>query len=502
MARIIIAIVVLAAVLGGGYFLWQEQTADQPTFEILREAAVSRGPIEATVNATGVIEPEALVSLTFGMAGTVQQINVTRGQMVNAGDLLATLGTEELLLAVRQAGDALRIQQLALEQRRNAQPSSATLAASQADIDAAQANLSVAEANLAAAEASLAQAQAQRARLVAGATNADIAAAQAEIAARTAEVYTVQQQYNTITEAEEVDAQLAEQTRLRLAAAQQALTAAEARLTAVRSSARPADIQAADASIAAAQAQVLGAQGSIAVAQANIARAQAAYDRLLEGPTEEEIAILEAQVASAETNLAIAELRLTQSQIMTPISGVVANVRVNPGELVSPGSPAITIVNEGAFHINVNVDEIDIDLISLGQTVGVTLDALPNTPVAGMVAEIAPTSTAAGGVVTYLVTVNIDAPDLPLRAGMTANAAIVVERVEDVLVAPNWAIRLNRETGQAFVNVLQADGLVAETAVTTGLRNEQFSEVLSGLNEGDRVVVTSERQAFSLFGGP
>jgi HlyD family secretion protein len=497
---IIIGIIILAA-LGGGYYLWQGQTAAQPTFEIIREAAINRGPIEATVNATGVIEPEALVSLTFGLAGTAQQINVVRGERVSAGQLLATLGTEELQLAVRQAEDALRIQQLTLAQRQTAQPSPATLASSQADIDAAAANLAVAEANLAGAQASLAQAQAQRAQLLAGATTAEIAGAEAEIAARTAETRALQTQYDNITSAG-IGGAPEEQTRFQLFAAQQALAAAEARLTILQAGARPADIQSSNASIAAAEAQILGAQGNIAAAQANVARAEAAYARLLEGPTNEEIAILEAQVASGETNLAAAELRLRQSQIISPIDGIVANVRVNPGEQVSPGAPVITVVNESAFHLDVNVDEIDIDLISVGQLVIISLDALPETPVTGAVADIAPTAAAAGGVVTYLVTVNIDALDLPLRAGMTANASIIVERVDNVLVAPNWAIRLNRETGQAFVNVMRDDGTVAEAAVITGLRNEQFSEVLSGLSEGDRVVVTSERQAFSLFGGP
>ena len=66
---------------------------------------------------------------------------------------------------------------------------------------------------------------------------------------------------------------------------------------------------------------------------------------------------------------------------------------------------------------------------------------------------------------------------------------------------PNWAVRLNRETGQAFVQIKQPDGTVAEVSVETGLRNELVSEVVSGLDEGDVVVVTDERETFSFFGG-
>ena len=213
------------------------------------------------------------------------------------------------------------------------------------------------------------------------------------------------------------------------------------------------------------------------------------------------MAILDAQIASAQTSLAVAQLRLDQSIIVAPIDGTVASVLINAGEQASPGAPAITVVNEDAFHINVNVDEIDIDQISVGQDVEVSLDALQDTVLTGTIAEISPTSASAGGVVTYLVTINIVADEgVTLRPGMSANASIVVEEVDNVLIVPNWAIRLDRETGNAYVLQKMADGTTSETIVETGLRNEQFSEVLSGLQAGDVVVVTSERQAFSFFG--
>jgi HlyD family secretion protein len=104
-------------------------------------------------------------------------------------------------------------------------------------------------------------------------------------------------------------------------------------------------------------------------------------------------------------------------------------------------------------------------------------------------------------VVTYLVTINIEPQGVLLRPGMTANATIVVEQMDGVLKVPNWAVRLDRETGRAFVNRLLADGTVEEVTIETGLRNEQFSEILSGLAEGDIVVVTNEREGFNFFGG-
>jgi HlyD family secretion protein len=105
----------------------------------------------------------------------------------------------------------------------------------------------------------------------------------------------------------------------------------------------------------------------VQAAEANVARAEAAYARLLEGPTADEIAILEAQVASARTNLALAQLRLEQSKIVAPTNGRIANILIRAGEQAAPGAPALVLVNETAFRLEVNVDEIDIDQISVGQ---------------------------------------------------------------------------------------------------------------------------------------
>jgi HlyD family secretion protein len=403
---------------------------------------------------------------------------------------------------------------LTLQQRQNAAPSEATLASAQADIDAAEAQLSVSEANLAAAEAAALQAQAQKAQLLAGSTPGQIAAAEAQVANAQLAKDNAEEAHNrtmdcftfTLPTGEEKETcpglgTAEEQARANLNNAIVALDAAEAQLADLQAGPRAADVQAANAAIASAEAGVLAAQGNVAAAEANVARANAAYDRMLEPPTEDEIAIMEAQIASAKTNLALAQLRLEKSLIVAPIDGTVANVLINAGEQASPGAPAITLVNEGAFHINVNVDEIDIDRVALGQAVEVTLDALPDTAVTGTIAEIAPTSASAGGVVTYLVTINImDDEGIALRPGMSANASIVVEEIDEALIVPNWAIRLDRDTGNAYVIQKMADGTVEETVVETGLRNEQFSEVLSGLQAGDVVVVTNEREAFSFFG--
>ncbi len=515
MRRTITIIIIVIILAGGGFwFFRQQQLSQEQAVEILREATVERGTIAATVNATGSIEPEAQAALSFGAPGTIRQLNVIRGQQVSAGDVLATLDAEELTLALQQAEDALQIQQLTLEQALNSEPGQSTLDAAQADIDATNGNLTIAEAQLLGAQAAVSQAVAQKNIILAGASEAQIAAAQQQVSAARLQQEAAQDAYNqnllcvTVTDA--TGQQVVEcaglgpaeqQLRIALESANAALETAEAQLAVLQAGPGPADIQAADAAIAAASAQVAVAEGGVEVAEANVARAQAAYDRLLEGPTETETAILEAQVAAAETSRDLAALRLEQAMITAPMDGEIANIFINAGEQAAPGAPAIILVNKEAFHIEVSVDEIDIDQIAIDQLVEITLDALPDQIVNGRIVDIAPTAVASGaGVVTYLVTINIEADDITLRPGMTANASIVVEEIEDVLIIPNWSIRLDRDSGLAFVNKLTAVGEIIEVPVETGLRNEQFSELLGGLQAGEIVVVTNEREEFSLFG--
>jgi HlyD family secretion protein len=511
---IIIVFVIVALALVAFFLIGQRQNEQQENVEIIRQASVERGKISSTVNATGSIEPEASVALSFGIGGTVNDLEAIRGKRVVEGDVLARLDTAEMALTVQQAEDALRIQELTLVQASNSGPSPATLAAAQADMDAAAGNLLIAEANLVAANAAVAQTQAQKAQLLAGATAGQIAAADSQAASARLQQKNAQDAHDATLRCFKVNlpdgsdretcpglGAPEEQARANLEAVTVALSAAEVQLAELLVGPSASDLQASDAAIAAAEAQVESARGGILVAEANLARATAAYDRLTEGPTDDELAILEAQVNSGNTNLALAEMRLDQAVITSPIDGQVASVRINQGEQVSPGFAAILVLDEDAFHIEVSVDEIDIGQINIGQEVDIILDALPDESVSGVITEIAPTADTTGtGVVTYLVTINIESNDVPLKPGMTANASIVVEEMDGALIVPNWAIRLDRETGQAFVNRLLVDNTIEEVPVVTGLRNEQFSEVISGLAEGDFVVVTNEREGFSFFG--
>ena len=161
----------------------------------------------------------------------------------------------------------------------------------------------------------------------------------------------------------------------------------------------------------------------------------------------------------------------------------------------------IRLVSENEYRMEVDVDEVDVARISEGQFVEIALDSLPGETVTGAVDVIAPTATDIGGIISYIVRVTLDPTEASLRAGMTATAIIAVDEVEGAILVPNWAVRIDRSTGEAFVNVRDKEGNIEEVSIEIGLRNDSFSQVLSGLKRGDEVVVSRDDGEFSLFGG-
>ena len=137
------------------------------------------------------------------------------------------------------------------------------------------------------------------------------------------------------------------------------------------------------------------------------------------------------------------------------------------------------------------VDEIDIGRVAVGQPVTITLDALPGETLRGEVTQIADMALPEAVVVSYQVTVRLEPTAAPLRAGMTANVDLVIERREEVLLVPKRFIRIDRGTGRVYVDKV-VGGQVAPVEIQTGLRDETYSEVLAGLQEGDVVALVQE----------
>jgi HlyD family secretion protein len=465
---IVLGAVAIAVVIGTIVILQKPQTA-QPTGETTT-AVVERGTLLVAVSASGTIEPQDRVSLTFEQPGLVDEVLVEVGDEVKKGDVLARLDSEQLVLQVHQAEAALASAQAQLAQLK---------------ADARPEEIASAEANLRAADAQLDNADAQLDRLRSGATDAEIAAAEAGLASAMTEQKKAEDLHNRTMECFDIKiphyykgticpalGAPEEQARYNLAAADKALAAAQARYDEVLAGADIDQRHAAEANVLAAAAQRDAAQ-----AQLNL---------LLTGATEEQIAAVEAQVEQAETALEQAELALDMATLYAPFDGVAAAVNVKANEVAPAGLPAITVLDNSRFHITVSADEIDVGRLSAGQAAQITIEAFPDVTLDGSVESIAPAATFESGVVYYEVTIGLEPTDVPIRADMTTNATIVVEELSDVLLIPTWVVRVDNRTGQTYVD-RRIGAKTERVDVTLGTRYEGIAQVLDGLSEGDVV---------------
>lgn len=254
------------------------------------------------------------------------------------------------------------------------------------------------------------------------------------------------------------------------------LSAARAKLKVVLDGARPEEI-------AQAEAALRQAEAVLAEARANAGQV---------GVKEHELQAAERQVDQARAGLRIAEANLGYATITAPISGVVASVSTQPGETVTSGSAAaqaptfVTIIDLGRLEVHAYVDETDIGKIAPGQSATFTVDAYPDGEFTGTVIAIYPKAVIQLNVVTYEVIVAADNPEGRLRPDMTANVTITVARREQVLAIPSAAVM--REDSERYA-LVQTGEQTARRAIKTGSRDKTYVEVLSGLREGERVVV-------------
>jgi len=414
----------------------------------IQKATVTRGSLQATVSGAGTILARAQVTVQFQNSGQVKTVNVKVGDRVRAGQVMAALDTTDLEAAVISAQAAVDIAQARLAALKKG-PLPSQIQAAEASLASAQAAYRAA---LAKAEHLADQLQIEQENLNNAATRLNDA----------------QNAYNNLLEnprnwrlwpAAPWSSQKAALDNAlidyQVAVANYNLAAANVNDTAVRS------------------------------AEAQLASAQANLESLKNTPTPEEVQLAELSLKQAQLALEQAKLNLTKAQLIAPFDGIVADVNLQPGQ--QTGSTVnIVLVDLSQLQARINVSETDLPSIKVGQPAQVTFDALPGQSFTGRVAQVAYVGTATQGVVNYPVTVVLDQTDRAILPGMTASVSIVVQQRDNVLLVPNRAVKLvNR---QKVVTVLR-DGKPEQVVVTLGMSNDTQSEVVSGLNEGDVVLI-------------
>jgi RND family efflux transporter MFP subunit len=196
----------------------------------------------------------------------------------------------------------------------------------------------------------------------------------------------------------------------------------------------------------------------------------------------------------AELNLESAELNLEKAEIVAPFDGLVADMAITQGKEITTAvlaSPAVTVVDAGEIEVSGFIDEIDVAVVEIGQAAIITFDALSGEEVSGKVAFVSPVSTVRAGVISYAATISLEDNVAGLRDGMSATAEVIIERHDDVLLIPNRAIRGTLENPKVVVLVGEQQ---EEREITLGLTDGINTEVLSGLEEGEEVVLPAAQE--------
>ena len=205
-------------------------------------------------------------------------------------------------------------------------------------------------------------------------------------------------------------------------------------------------------------------------------------------PSPSELYSLARQAQAADDGLANAKNALDNARLYAPFDGTVVSVDINEGDPVNPGQGVITFADLTRLQVRADIDEIDVANVAVGQSVQFSLDAFPGRPLPGQVTLISPAPTQRQGSTIYPAIVTFQRPaDLYLRPGMAANLTITSLSRAGVLVVPNRA--LETIGLRKYVTRLRSDGSLEKIPVETGLTNPDQSEIVTGLNPGDRLSI-------------
>jgi multidrug efflux pump subunit AcrA (membrane-fusion protein) len=383
-------IIVLIGLVVLGFLGYQRLSALAQSIPASTPVARSK---EDVISAEGKVVPKSASDLAFRTGGRVIEVLVAEGDVVKPGQPLIRLQDDELKIAAAQALAALDL-------------AKANLA--QIELGARPEEIAAAEAALRAAQAQLGAAVADRDRLTGGATDAAIAAAQARLAATLVDQKLTQDFYDKISDL--VKGTPEEQARAKLNAANEAVNAARKAL--------------AEATTGSAK-QVQAARSNVAAAVAQRDIAQARLDQVKSGATRAQIDAAKAGVAQAQAALEAARAAVKEATLTAPFAGTIALINVDAGQVIGPGLAIVSIADLQSWEVETDdLGEVDVVNVQPGQSVSITLDALPGVTLNGTVAAITPRSTVTRGDVTYTVKIRLENPDARLRWGMTAQVEL------------------------------------------------------------------------------
>lgn len=193
----------------------------------------------------------------------------------------------------------------------------------------------------------------------------------------------------------------------------------------------------------------------------------------------------ELSVRQRENVLLDAKEKISDYFLRAPADGIAAKINFKKGDSVSGGAIAATFITKLRLA-EISLNEVDAAKIKVGQKTILTFDAVPNLSVSGKVAEIDAIGVVSQGVVSYIVKISFDAQDERVKPGMSASAAIITDVKTDALVAPISAVK--SQGGSQYIELKSGENAPKRARIETGLANDEFIEIISGVKEGDQVV--------------
>lgn len=530
----IIGIIVVAILGGIGFFFFSRSGNGGPDPGVAEAGEIVTaftGDLAANVTAAGTLIAQREATLSLETNGTVSLVNVGIGDAVQAGDVLVQLDTAALERAIANAEQSLAIQESNLAKLVDP-PAAYDVASAEAAVDSAEIKLAdlldgpsseeiaASEASIDAARLDLASAQSSFADSFSGGTTDEVLAAQralelAQEAYTTAEERhraTFDCEWNNETQAFDCvggsDREIAARGPAQQAYAD--LLAAEERLARLQPGGNTSAVASSGSTVSSRQASVeaaelrherllLGAtEQEIAAAESEVAQAKANLERLVNPDNSDQITQQEIAVEQAKISLVQAQNNLEKATLVAPFNGIITSLDVTEGEFGT--GPVISMVDMDSMEVVLDVDELDISAVSIGQPAQITFEAYRQQGIRGEIIAIAPENTSnTSGTVNYAVNIalsqaDIDEAGIALLNGLTAEAQLITEEVRDVLLIPNETIRADRAAGRYYVNLVEGEDdegqpLASEVEITIGLRDSENTQVTSGLNNGDELLV-------------
>ena len=465
---IILAIVVFAC---GGLALAASKLLPNPAdLQALANAQIGEvktATLSAVVESTGSVNAQAEVPLSFGLSGTVEQVNVEAGDRVKEGDVLAELDTSSLALQVKQAEQAYLLQQAMYDKLAQADPDA--LASAQAAVNSANT----------AYQAAAAKYNTSNDRVTSSCSGIDNAKTALDDAQTAADNYRSNWRVQ-VNGSYDVSPQKAQLDRAQ-AIYDQAVARCNTTKGTINSSA-------------------------VAAARSNVEQAKANLADLM-SPNTDQLAAAQAQVEQARLTWEQAKVNLDNARIVAPFDGYVTKVNATAGAAGGP-TTTIELADLSRYYLDVLIDETEIGKVQPDQAVEVEFDALPNSQLTGRVTRIDPAGTINQGVINYRARIDLDPTPAPVRLDMTGDVRIIHDTHAQVLAVPTVAIRTDEATGESYVELAnlpqqdaasEQDSTAQRVTVTTGITDGELTEVTGQLQAGQRIFIS---EAVRLPRGP